>query len=149
VTNLNAALEKYHKAEAAGNVGEMIALQQAIRFNGGGHVNHSIFWQNLAPKSAGGGGEPSGDLAKAISERWGSFANFKTALNGAAVAVQGSGWAWLGYNKATGKVDIAACANQDPLSVTGMVPLLGIDVWEHAYCTCLAWLWSSPRTRRR
>jgi Fe-Mn family superoxide dismutase len=134
VTNLNAALEKYHKAEAAGNVAEMIALQGAIRFNGGGHVNHSPFWQNLAPASAGGGGEPSGELGKAIADRWGSFAAFKTAMNASSVGVQGSGWGWLGYNKGTGKVEIATCANQDPLSVTGLVPLLGIDVWEHAYC---------------
>jgi Fe-Mn family superoxide dismutase len=78
--------------------------------------------------------EPKGDLGKAIAERWGSFAAFKAAMTAAAVGVQGSGWAWLGYNKASGKVDIAACANQDPLSITGLVPLLGVDVWEHAYC---------------
>lgn len=144
VTNLNAALEKYHKAESSGNVSEMIALQQAIRFNGGGHVNHSIFWSNLAPPkghaTAGmdeGGGEPEGDLAKAINARWGSFDGFKKTMNAAAVAVQGSGWAWLGFNKSTGALEITACANQDPLSTApngaSLVPLLGIDVWEHAY----------------
>lgn len=134
VSNLNAALEKYAKAEAAGNVSEMIALQGAIRFNGGGHINHSIFWQNLAPAGKGGGGEPTGDLAKAINERFGSFAEFKKAMSAAAVGVQGSGWAWLGYNKATKRVDIVACANQDPCILTGHTPLLGFDVWEHAYC---------------
>lgn len=133
VNNLNIALEKYEKAQAANNISEMIALQGAIRFNGGGHVNHSIFWSNLAPPSAGGGGEPTGELKKLIDERFGNFASFKTAMNTAGAGVQGSGWVWLGYNKATGKVEVASCANQDPLAITGLVPLLGIDVWEHAY----------------
>ena len=137
VTNLNIALEKYAKASAAGNVAEMIALQPALRFNGGGHVNHSIFWENLAPVGKGGGGEPVGDLAKLITERFGSYAALKAAMNAGGAGVQGSGWVWLGYNKATAKVEMAACANQDPLSTTGLVPLLGIDVWEHA-CECPA-----------
>jgi Fe-Mn family superoxide dismutase len=139
VTNLNIALEKYAKASAAGNVAEMIALQPALRFNGGGHVNHSIFWENLAPAGKGGGGEPSGELGKLITERFGSFAALKTAMNAAGAGVQGSGWVWLGYNKATAKVDLAACANQDPLSTTALVPLIGIDVWEHA-CACFSLL---------
>lgn len=125
VTNLNAALEKYDKASAAGNVAEMIALQGAIRFNGGGHVNHSIFWENLAPAGAGGGGEPTGELAALVNERFGSFAACKAAMNAAGAGVQGSGWVWLGYNKAAGKVELATCANQDPLAITGLVPLLG------------------------
>ncbi len=133
VTNLNIALEKYAKASAAGNVAEMIALQPAIRFNGGGHVNHSIFWKNLAPAGKGGGGEPSGELAKLVAARWGSFAALKAAMNAAGAGVQGSGWVWLGYHAESGQVQVAACANQDPLSTTGLVPLLGIDVWEHAY----------------
>lgn len=132
VTNLNASLEKYQKAQATNNVTEMIALQGAIKFNGGGHINHSIFWENLAP--AGKCGEPSADLHKAIKERFGSLDDLKKALNTAGAAVQGSGWAWLGFNKATGRVEVATCANQDPLQgTTGLIPLLGIDVWEHAY----------------
>ncbi len=133
MTNLNASLDKYAAASAKGDVAEMIALQQAIRFNGGGHVNHSIFWANLAPPSAGGGGEPAGELAAAVTARFGSFAALKTAMNAAGAGVQGSGWAWLGYNKARGSLEVVACANQDPLSTVGLVPLLGIDVWEHAY----------------
>lgn len=133
VNNLNAALEKYEKATATGNVSEMIALQGAIRFNGGGHINHAIFWENLAPPSAGGGGEPTGELKAAIDARWGSFAAFKAAMNAAGASVQGSGWAWLGYSKAAGRLEIATCANQDPLVLSGLTPLLGIDVWEHAY----------------
>ena len=133
VTNLNAALDKYAKASASGDVAEMIALQGAIRFNGGGHVNHSIFWENLAPPSAGGGGEPAGALKAAIDARFGSFAALKAAMNAGGASVQGSGWVWLGYSKANARLEVATCANQDPLSTNGLVPLLGIDVWEHAY----------------
>ena len=118
VTNLNAALEKYEKATATGNVTDMIALQSAIRFNGGGHINHSIFWENLAPAGQGGGGEPTGALKTLIDDRFGNFADFKRAMNTAGAGVQGSGWVWLGYNKITRRVDLTACANQDPLAAT-------------------------------
>src|SRR5207244_3540472 len=97
VTNLNAALEKYHDAEAKNDLAAMIALQKAIRFNGGGHVNHSIFWTNLAPVSKGGGEPPKGELAKAIDQRYGSLDVLIEKLSAEAVAVQGSGWGWLGY----------------------------------------------------
>ena len=80
------------------------------------------------------GGEPEGDLLTAINRDFGSLENMKTKLSGSTVAVQGSGWGWLGYDKAAGRLAIATCANQDPLeATTGLVPLLGIDVWEHAY----------------
>ena len=133
VTNLNAALEKYHDAEAKQDIASMIALQQAIKFNGGGHVNHTIFWSNLAPAAQGGGGNPSGDLAKAITDEFGSFDSFIEKFSTKTVAIQGSGWGWLGYHKPSSKLVIAACANQDPLSTQEFTPLLGIDVWEHAY----------------
>ena len=127
VNNLNAALEKYAEAEKKGDVAAMIALQPAIRFNGGGHVNHSIFWTNLAPK----GGEPGGMLLEAIKKEFGSVEKLVETMSAASVGIQGSGWGWLGYDKAKGRLAIATCSNQDPL--TGLVPLLGIDVWEHAY----------------
>lgn len=133
VNNLNAALEKYRDAEAKSDIAAMIGLQSAIKFNGGGHVNHSIFWTNLAPVSKGGGGSPKGELASALQAEFGSPEAFIEKLSSAAVGVQGSGWGWLGFNKASGKLVIATCANQDPLSTLGFVPLLGIDVWEHAY----------------
>lgn len=133
VTNLNAALEKYAQAEAKKNVAEMIALQQAIRFNGGGHVNHSIFWTNLAPAHKGGGGEPKGELLAMIERDFGSFADFMEKMTSRTVAIQGSGWGWLGYCGEEKSLHILTCANQDPLSIQGYVPLLGIDVWEHAY----------------
>lgn len=133
VTNLNAALQKYAEAEAKEDVAAMIALQQAIRFNGGGHVNHSIFWTNLAPISKGGGGMPSGVLATALQRDFGSVESFIEKMSAQTTAIQGSGWGWLGYSKENKKMSILACANQDPLSTQGLIPLLGIDVWEHAY----------------
>jgi superoxide dismutase, Fe-Mn family len=131
VTNYNATVEKYLDAEAKEDIATMISLQPAINFNGGGHVNHSLFWKMMAPPGKGGGGEPTGGLAKAIDSRWGSFEKFKAEFNAKAAGVQGSGWCWLGYNEATGGVEIATRSNQDPL--TDLVPLVGADVWEHAY----------------
>lgn len=133
VANLNKAVEQLTEAEQKGDVAAQIALQSAIKFNGGGHVNHSIFWTNLAPKSSGGGTPPEGELAQAITHAFGSFDKFVEQFSAKAVAIQGSGWAWLGYNKATKHLEIATCDNQDPLSTKGLVPLLGVDVWEHAY----------------
>jgi len=133
VNNLNAALEKYVEAEKKKEIAEMIALQSAIKFNGGGHVNHSIFWTNLAPTSKGGGEPPKGELDKAIKESFGSLEKLIEVLSAKSVAIQGSGWGWLGYDKSKSELVIATCSNQDPLSTLGYVPLLGIDVWEHAY----------------
>lgn len=93
----------------------MITLGPALRFHGGGHINHSIFWQNLSPN---GGGEPEGQLLEAINKDFGSFEKFKNAMSTATVGIQGSGWGWLGYNKASKSLAIAACPNQDPLEPT-------------------------------
>jgi superoxide dismutase, Fe-Mn family len=133
VTNLNKALENYDKAAQNNDIATMIELQSPIKFNGGGHINHSIFWTNLAPIGQGGGGLPTGALLKAIEDKWGSFDAFLQDFSAKAVAIQGSGWAWLGYHKERKCIRILTCTNQDPLSILGYVPLLGIDVWEHAY----------------
>ncbi|MFV0339433.1 MAG: superoxide dismutase [Parachlamydiaceae bacterium] len=133
VTNLNKALEQYADAEAKQDLQQMIALQQAIKFNGGGNVNHSIFWTNLAPIKQGGGTPPQGNLGKAIEHSFGSLQQFTDLMSQKAVGVQGSGWAWLGFNKTSKHLEVATCDNQDPLSTKGLIPLLGIDVWEHAY----------------
>jgi len=131
VNNLNVAEEQFAEAKATGDAAKMSALTGAIRFNGGGHVNHSIFWTNLSPN---GGGEPEGDLMAQITKDFGSFDAMKKMLSGSTVAVQGSGWGWLGYDKALNRLAISACPNQDTLQLTtGHIPLLGIDVWEHAY----------------
>lgn len=134
VNNLNAALEKYAEAEKKEDLSTMISLQPAIGFNGGGHINHSIFWTNLAPLNSGGGKLPQGELADAINKRWGSLDKFIEIFNGIAAPIQGSGWCWLGFCKMSHQLVIETCLNQDPLLGTkGVVPLLGVDVWEHAY----------------
>lgn len=133
VNNLNTLLEKYWEAEERDDVATMIALSPGIKFNGGGHVNHSIFWTNLAPQSEGGGQPPTGDLAKAIDAKWGSLDKFIEKFNAKAGPIQGSGWGWLSYCPESRGLEIVTCSNQDPCSLTGTTPLLGIDVWEHAY----------------
>jgi Fe-Mn family superoxide dismutase len=122
--------EKLNNAVEKNNVLEQISLQPGLKFNGGGHINHSIFWTNLAsPKQ--GGGDISTSFAQILTREFGSLENFKTTFAAQAAGVQGSGWGWLGYNKVTKKLEIATTANQDPL--LHLTPLLGIDVWEHAY----------------
>jgi len=134
LTNLNVAEEKYAEATAKNDLTTQVSLQSAIRFNGGGHLNHSIFWTNLAPKKQGGGEPPKGPLLDAINAQWGSLPNFITTISNQTTAIQGSGWGWLGYNKQTKRLEITTLPNQDPLQpLTGLVPLLGLDVWEHAY----------------
>lgn len=133
VNNLNAALDKYAEAEAKNDLAAAITLQSAINFNGGGHLNHSLFWENLAPKNKGGGELPKGPIAQAITSQWGSLDAFIENFNDKTAAIQGSGWGWLTYNKGTKRLEYATCANQDPVTAKGLVPLLGIDVWEHAY----------------
>jgi Fe-Mn family superoxide dismutase len=132
VNNLNAAEEKLAEAKAKGDTVAEVAAASMLRFNAGGHVNHSIFWQNLAPKSSAG--EPSGELKQAIERGFGSLENMQNQLTAASVGVQGSGWGWLGYNRQTGHLQLATTFNQDMLEPTlGLVPLFTIDVWEHAY----------------
>jgi Fe-Mn family superoxide dismutase len=104
------------------------SIRTAIRNNGGGHLNHSLFWQMMKP---GGGGEPKGELARAIDSQFGSFSAFKDQFTGAATRVFGSGWAWLSLEGKQLKID--ATPNQDTPLSQGRAPLLGLDVWEHAY----------------
>lgn len=133
VNNLNQALTQYAEAEKKEDLQAMTALLAAIKFNGGGHINHSIFWTNLAPQKQGGGTPPEGELATLINQSFGSLQNFIDQFSAKAIAIQGSGWCWLGYNKARNLLEIVTCDNQDPLSTKGLIPLLGVDVWEHAY----------------
>lgn len=130
VNNLNIAEEKLSEALNKKDTASIIQLQGAIKFNGGGHLNHSIFWKNLSPL----GGEPCKELLTGIEESFKGLEDMKQKMSAAAVSVQGSGWAWLGYCKETGRLKVATTSNQDPLEpTTGLVPVLGIDVWEHAY----------------
>ncbi|PFH53481.1 hypothetical protein AMATHDRAFT_95586, partial [Amanita thiersii Skay4041] len=128
VNGLNAAEEAYSKSDS---MKERIALQSALKFNGGGHINHSLFWQNLSPKSELGGRLEDGPLKKALERDFGSVEEFKKKFNTNTAAIQGSGWGWLGYNTTTKKLEIVTTANQDPL--ISHVPLIGVDIWEHAF----------------
>lgn len=135
VNNLNAALEG-HANLASKSVNDLIAslddvpenIRTAVRNNGGGHSNHTLFWEILSPN---GGGEPSGALADAINSTFGSFDKFKEEFAAAAAGRFGSGWAWLVVDN--GKLAITSTPNQDTPVMEGKTPILGLDVWEHAY----------------
>lgn len=131
VTNVNKALEQLAELEKKNDLAGVIALQSAIKFNGGGHVNHSIFWTNLTPVKLAT--PPQGELLTAINRDFGSLQQLTEQLSNKSVAIQGSGWGWLGYCKQSKRLMTTTCSNQDPCSTTGLIPLLGIDVWEHAY----------------
>jgi Fe-Mn family superoxide dismutase len=135
VNNLNAALEKHPNLQGK-SAEDLIRglstvpedIRTAVRNNGGGHVNHAMFWQIMGP---GKGGAPTGAIAEAITGAFGSFDAFKEQMNKAGVGRFGSGWAWLVESK--GKLSIESTANQDNPMSDGKKPILGIDVWEHAY----------------
>ncbi|WNS81948.1 superoxide dismutase [Domibacillus sp. DTU_2020_1001157_1_SI_ALB_TIR_016] len=135
VTNLNAALEGNEELLSK-SVEEVIAnldavpesARTAVRNNGGGHANHSLFWQLLSPN---GGGAPTGKLAEAIDAKFGSFDAFKEEFAKAGATRFGSGWAWLSV--ANGELDLSSTPNQDSPVMEGKTPILGLDVWEHAY----------------
>ncbi|SEM67992.1 superoxide dismutase [Lihuaxuella thermophila] len=134
VNNLNAALEGHDVGEKT--IEELISnldalpesIRTAVRNNGGGHANHSLFWQILSPN---GGGAPTGEVAAAINETFGSFEKFKEQFSDAAVKRFGSGWAWLVVKD--GKLAVTSTPNQDNPLMEGATPILGLDVWEHAY----------------
>lgn len=135
VANVNAALEGTEFANLT--IEEVIrrlndipeAKRTAVRNNGGGHINHTAFWETMTP---GGSKEPTGDLATAINAKFGSFNAFKDAFNDAGVKRFGSGWAWLVLDK-SGNLAVVSTANQDSPLIDGNTPIIGNDVWEHAY----------------
>ena len=135
ITNLNNAIEGNAELEAK-SIDELIAdldsvpeeIRGAVRNNGGGHANHSLFWSVMGP---GKGGEPSGKLAEAIAAELGGFEAFKEAFIKAGMTRFGSGWAWLSVSG--GKLEVGSTANQDSPVMEGKTPILGVDVWEHAY----------------
>ncbi|MEO8743709.1 MAG: superoxide dismutase [Candidatus Dormiibacterota bacterium] len=136
VNNVNAALEK-HPEWAKKSVEDLLwgiaevpeDIRTAVRNNGGGHSNHSIFWTIMAPK---GGGNPPGRVGEGIKSVFGSYDAFKEQLTKAAVGQFGSGWAWLVVDK-NGKLSLKSYPNQDSPYMEGLTPILGVDVWEHAY----------------
>ncbi|QRW26130.1 superoxide dismutase, Fe-Mn family [Rhizoctonia solani] len=141
VNGYNTAVESLNKlVQDPSAARQQIALQSAIKFNGGGHINHSLFWKNLAPAGKTGLGADgkleTPLLAKAIDDNWkekeGGFEAFKKEFNAAALGIQGSGWAWLVFNTTKERLEITTTANQDPV-LPPYVPLFGVDMWEHAF----------------
>lgn len=135
VTNLNNALEGNEELlsktveEVVSNLDAVPeAARTAVRNNGGGHANHSLFWQVISPN---GGGEPAGELAEAINAKFGGFEGFKEEFSKAATTRFGSGWAWLVVKN--GELEVTSTPNQDSPLMEGKTPILGLDVWEHAY----------------
>ena len=135
ITNVNKALEG-HADLAKMDIDDLMRnlsrvpddIRTAVRNNGGGHANHSLFWQLMGPKK---GGEPKGDLASAIKSTFGELPQFQEKLNNAGLTRFGSGWAWLVVDH--GRLEIVSTANQDTPLSDGKQPILGVDVWEHAY----------------
>ncbi len=144
VNKLNAALEG-HRALQQKSVEDLLraidevpdAIRTAVRNNGGGHANHSLFWTVMSP---GGGGEPGGKFAAAIASTFGDFTKFKELFSSAATSRFGSGWAWLVV--ANGSLAVESSPNQDSPLMEGKLPILGLDVWEHAYS--LKYQWRRP-----
>jgi Fe-Mn family superoxide dismutase len=136
VKNLNTALEKHPDLQSKSaedllrNLNAVPEdIRTAVRNNGGGHVNHTMFWQIMKPK---GGGDPTGAIGEAIAKAFGSFKDFQTKFNDAGTKQFGSGWAWLVGNK-NGELQVMSTPNQDNPMSQGLFPILGNDVWEHAY----------------
>jgi len=135
ITNVNAALEG-HDDLSSKTIEELISdlnavpenIRTAVRNNGGGHANHSLFWQLMTPN---GTGAPTGALAEAIDSKFGSFDEFKSKFENAGKTRFGSGWAWLTVSN--GELEVTSTANQDSPLSEGKTPILGVDVWEHAY----------------
>jgi len=136
VDNLNAALEKHPEFQAGDDVDALLRrigdvpedIRGAVRNNGGGHANHSMFWEIMGP---GGGGEPTGALGDAIKSEFGGLDGLKEKMSNAGKGRFGSGWAWLVWD--SGRLAVTDTANQDSPLMEGKFPILGIDVWEHAY----------------
>ena len=135
---MNGALEKLSPELQNNDIEEILSninqipddVKGAINFNGGGYDNHKLFWNSMKQN---GGGEPTGAIADAINDSFGSFAEFKELFSSKTAPIQGSGWGWLVYNPDAGKVEYKAMSNQTSPRTEGLVPLLGLDVWEHAY----------------
>lgn len=135
VTSLNGALKGYQAAQQSNDVPTQIQLQPMIKFHGGGHINHSLFWKNLAPSNSSDAKvDAAPKLSTAIREVWGNVDEFKKTFNAKLLGIQGSGWGWLvKFENEKGRLGIVTTKDQDPIVGAGEIPLIGIDMWEHAY----------------
>ncbi|ERS95651.1 hypothetical protein HMPREF1624_07725 [Sporothrix schenckii ATCC 58251] len=134
ISNLNALLTNYSSAVAQGRVADQIALQPGLRFHGGGHINHALFWPSLAPASSDDAKKPkkkAPQLTKALTAQYGDVEGFWAAFSKTLLGIQGSGWGWLVKLDGSDSLRIVTTKDQDP--VVDAVPVLGIDMWEHAY----------------
>nr|WP_300337290.1 superoxide dismutase [Actinomyces sp.] len=130
VAGANAALEGLQAAREAGDHSAINLLEKNLAFNLGGHLNHSIFWKNLSPD---GGGEPEGELAEAVKDSFGSFANLKAQFTANALGIQGSGWSVLAYDSLSGRLVTFQLFDQQGNVPVGTIPLFQVDMWEHAF----------------
>ncbi|KQZ08040.1 superoxide dismutase [Agromyces sp. Root1464] len=130
VTGANTALDQLAEARESGNLANVNKLEKDLAFNLGGHINHSVFWQNMSPD---GGGSPDGELAAAIDDGFGSFDAFRAHFTATALGVQGSGWAVLAWDSVGARPVIFQLFDQQGNAPLGVTPLLQLDVWEHAY----------------
>lgn len=133
VNGLNKAAAELAKARESGDMALVKHWSRELAFHGGGHINHALFWNTMAPAEKGGGGRPEGALAEAINRDFGSFEKFAAHFSAAANAVEGAGWAWLVFDRLSGRLMVQQMEKQQNLLLTGAAPLLGCDVWEHAY----------------
>jgi Fe-Mn family superoxide dismutase len=133
VTGLNNALNSYQAAQSSNDVPNQIQLQSLIKFHGGGHINHSLFWKNLAPPTSTDASPSSAPkLSEAIKATWGTEDGFKKKFNAALLGLQGSGWGWLvKFENENGRLGIVTTKDQDPIVGDGEIPILGVDMWEH------------------
>jgi len=134
VNNLNDILQTQSKSVGSQNVVEQIHMQAAIRFNAGGHINHTLFWENLISPSSESqlSTSKNSKIYEALQARWDSVEHFKARFEATLLALQGSGWGWLVQDTENGRLEILTTKDQD-IVPTGKKPLLGIDMWEHAY----------------
>ena len=135
VNQYNNLMPQLEEAMAKGDANKVAVLSNGVKFNAGGHINHSIYWENLCSKNKQGGNLPEKDsaMSKKIIANWGGYEQFIKSFNTKAAPIQGSGWAWLALKKETGELSIKETPNQVILTELGYEPLLVIDVWEHAY----------------
>ncbi|ANC29967.1 superoxide dismutase [Isoptericola dokdonensis] len=130
VTGANTALDKLAEARESGDLAAVNLHEKNLAFNLGGHVNHTVFWNNLSPE---GGGEPEGELAEAIKDQFGSFAAFQAQFTAVATGIQGSGWSVLGWDSIGGRLAIFQLFDQQANVPVGITPILMLDMWEHAF----------------
>jgi Fe-Mn family superoxide dismutase len=130
VTGANTALDKLAEARESGDLAAVNLHEKNLAFNLGGHVNHTVFWNNLSPE---GGGEPEGELAEAIKDQFGSFAAFQAQFAAVATGIQGSGWSVLGWDSIGGRLAIFQLFDQQANVPVGITPILMLDMWEHAF----------------